>query len=73
MALERIGRNNTTPEFTSLLLTFLPTIEYQHQILIDGDADDRATVVADWGGVRLFERRLLFNRNFDFAGWCQSI
>lgn len=55
------------------ILQELPTIENQHQILIDGNAEDKSAVMADWAGIRLFSRGLLFNRNFDFARWCGTI
>jgi hypothetical protein len=72
-ALERITPESFTSQFYSLLLSELSILEHQHDVLISGDAEDRAAVVADWQGVRLFERQLLFRKDFDYRGWCRSI
>ena len=67
--LERITPGNLTDHKNSLVLSNLPTLEYQHDLLIHGDPEDRAAVVAEYDGVRLFARRLLFRKDFDFAAW----
>jgi DNA primase len=61
----------TSPEF-ELLLSELSIVEYQHKILIEGDQEERAAVVRDLAGLRLFKRTLLFKKNFDFRAWLRA-
>jgi hypothetical protein len=56
----------------ALILQALPALEYQHQILIEGTLEDKAAVVTEWQGIRLFKRTLLFRRNFDFRAWLRA-
>jgi hypothetical protein len=57
----------------ALILDQLPILQYHHQILIDGSPADKSAVMAEWQGVRLFKRTLLFKKNFDFLGWLRSV
>jgi hypothetical protein len=57
----------------AIVLQQLPTLEYQHQILVEGSSADKAAVMADWQGVRLFQRTLLFKKGFDFRAWLSSV
>lgn len=70
-ALQRITPD--TLDDHTLILQSLPVIEYQHQTLIDGTPADKAAVVAEWRGVRLFTRTLLFRKNFDFRAWVRRV
>jgi hypothetical protein len=57
--------NFDSPKY-SLLLSELSAIEYQHSILIHGEADDKAALLADLRGLSLLPRRLMFRRDFYF-------
>lgn len=57
----------------ALVLQELPALEYHHRLLIDGSPEDKAAVVAEWNGVRLFKRELLFRRDFNYAAWLSGI
>jgi len=70
-ALQRI-KPDTLNEF-ALILTELETLNYQHDILIHGDPADRAELVRDLAGLRLFKRTLLFKKNFDFRAWLRRV
>ena len=67
--LARITPDNfDSPEF-ALLLHQMPILEFEHNLLIHGDADDKAALVAELRDLRLLPRRLLFRRDFSFADW----
>jgi hypothetical protein len=71
-ALEKITPD-TLDDF-ALILTELPTIAYQHDLLIHGDKTERAKLVQDLGPLCRFNRRtLLFRRDFDFAAWVRNL
>ena len=57
----------------ALILTELETLEYQHDIMIHGDQADRAELVRDLAGLRLFKRTLLFKKNFDLRAWVRRV
>ena len=72
-ALRKLIRENFDSPGMALILTELETLQYQHDILIYGCPADRTELVRELAGLRLFDRELLFCRNFDFAGWIRSI
>ena len=51
----------------ALVLQQLSILEHHHQILIDGSSADKAAVMAEWQGVRLFKRTLLFKKTLTSA------
>jgi hypothetical protein len=57
----------------ALLLQWLSTLEHQHDILVNGDAADRAAVVAEFNGIKLFPRAPLFRRDFDYRAWLRGV
>ena len=67
-----MGITPDTLDDFALILTELETLTYQHDIIIHGDPVERAELVRDLAGLRLFSRRLLFRRDFDFAAWLRS-
>ncbi len=52
-----------------LILQHLETLKYQHQIFIDGDADDRVALVKDLVTITPLPRGELFNKDFDYRRW----
>jgi len=70
-ALQRITPD--TLDEHALILTELETLNYQHDIMIHGDKADRAELVRELAGLRLFKRTLLFKKNFDFRAWLRRV
>jgi hypothetical protein len=70
-ALSDITPNNLDEH--ALILTESETLNYQHDIMINGDPAARAELVRELVGLRLFKRTLLFKKNFDFRGWLRSV
>jgi hypothetical protein len=64
--------NFTSPKF-SLLLSELSTLEYQHDLLVNGDASTKAALLVNLRGLRLLPRRLMFHRGFEFEAWMRSL
>lgn len=56
-------------EERAIILQELSHIEHQHSTLMYGTPEDKAAVVAEWQGIKLFKRNLLFNKNFDYRAW----
>ena len=54
------------------MLAELSHLEYQHDLMIHGTPEDKAAVVAEWHGIKLFERTLLFKKNFDYRKWLRA-
>jgi len=61
--------DNADWEVNVLILQHLETLKYQHQIFIDGNADDRAALVRDLVTITPFHRGELFNKDFDYNRW----
>jgi len=57
----------------ALIIQQLSILESHHQILIDGSSGDKAAVMAEWQGVRLFKRTLLFKKSFNYCAWLRSV
>jgi hypothetical protein len=57
----------------ALILTYLPQLEYEHDIMIHGNPSARTEVVRAYSKILLFPRGLLWRRDFDYRAWLRGV